>query len=103
MKQNLGDWATYVIDGNHDYGELLNSMDFRDGRRDSIIDHQVETWKQWFTEESLAEFSKNGFYTQRFKTSDGHVHDNVRVIAINTEACYYLNLYLLAEMSDPGD
>ena len=51
----------------------------------------------------MAEFLQNGFYSQRFKTSDGRVHDNVRVLAINTEACYYYNLFLLAEMSDPGD
>ena len=103
MKENLGDWSTYVIDGNHDYGVLLNSMDFREGRRDPIIDHQGVTWKQWFTDESMAEFLQNGFYSQPFKTTDGRVHDNVRVLAINTEACYYYNLFLLAEMSDPGD
>ena len=103
MKDNLGDWSTYVIDGNHDYGVLLNSMDFREGRRDPIIDHQGVTWKQWFTDESMAEFLQNGFYSQPFKTTDGRVHDNVRVLAINTEACYYYNLFLLAEMSDPGD
>lgn len=51
----------------------------------------------------MVEFTRNGFYSQRFQTSDGTVHDKVRVIAINTEACYYYNLYLLAEMSDPGD
>ena len=56
MKENLNDWATYVIDGNHDYGVLLNSMDFREGQRDPIIDHQGITWKQWFTDESMAEF-----------------------------------------------
>ena len=39
MQENLNDWATYVIDGNHDFGELLNSMDFREGNRDGIIDH----------------------------------------------------------------
>lgn len=38
MEEEL-DFATYVIDGNHDYGELINSMDFRDGKRDPIIDH----------------------------------------------------------------
>lgn len=103
MKENLGDWATYVQDGNHDFGNLINSMDFREGQRDPIIDHQTLTWKQWFTEESLKEFNKNGFYSQKFKTSDGRELDNVRVIAINTEACYYFNLFLLAEMQDPGD
>ena len=39
MKSELPNWATYMIDGNHDYGELINSMDFRDGKRDPIIDH----------------------------------------------------------------
>lgn len=103
MKEQLGDWATYVIDGNHDFGELLNSMDFREGRRDSIIDHQAITWSQWFTEESKAEFLRNGFYSQEFVTSGGRKHDKVRVVALNTEACYYYNLYLMAEMGDPGN
>ena len=31
------------------------------------------------------------------------MHDNVRVVAINTEACYYYNLFLMAQMSDPGN
>ena len=103
MKSELNDWATYVIDGNHDFGELLNSMDFREGKRDPIIDHQAITWRQWFTEESMEEFVRNGFYTQQFVTSDGRVIDNVRIVAVNTEACYYYNLYLLTEMSDPGN
>ena len=51
----------------------------------------------------MKEFSKNGFYSQRLKTTDGRVHDKVRVVAINTEACYYYNLFLLTEMSDPGN
>lgn len=39
LLSELPDWATYMIDGNHDFGELINSMDFRDGNRDPIIDH----------------------------------------------------------------
>mmetsp|Transcript_20902 Transcript_20902/g.25686 ORF Transcript_20902/g.25686 Transcript_20902/m.25686 type:complete len:105 (-) Transcript_20902:893-1207(-) len=62
MKSQLGDWATYVIDGNHDFGELLNSMDFTEGVIDPVIEHQTKTWRQWFTDESLAEFMENGFY-----------------------------------------
>ena len=39
MKEQLGDYATYVIDGNHDFGEVVNSMDFREGKRDPVIEH----------------------------------------------------------------
>lgn len=39
MKENLSDYSTYVIDGNHDFGEVLNSMDFREGKRDPVIEH----------------------------------------------------------------
>ena len=39
MTENLNSWSTYVQDGNHDFGVLINSQDFRDGHRDPIIDH----------------------------------------------------------------
>ena len=39
MNENLSEWSTVVIDGNHDYGDLINSMDFREGARDPILDH----------------------------------------------------------------
>lgn len=51
----------------------------------------------------MEEFLQNGFYTQQFVTSDGRALDKVRVVAINTEACYTYNLYLLTEINDPGD
>jgi len=35
-------------------------------------------------------------------TSDGKTHDNVKVIAINTEACYNANFYLFDTRDDPG-
>jgi hypothetical protein len=45
----------------------------------------------------------NGFYSQKLKTSDGTVYDKVRVIAVNTEACYNANFFLMKLRDDPGD
>jgi len=46
MKESFDSQSIYLIDGNHDYGNLINSMDFReDGNRDPIMDHQAITWK----------------------------------------------------------
>ena len=28
MNEHLSEWATYPIDGNHDFGEMLHSTDF---------------------------------------------------------------------------
>lgn len=44
-----------------------------------------------------------GFYTTKFATTDGTKYDNVNVIAINTEACYNANYYLISNREDPGD
>ena len=54
------------------------------------------TWRQWFDEESIKEFQEYGYYQQKFRTSDGRVHDKVRVIGLNTQACYTMNVYLWA-------
>ena len=35
--------------------------------------------------------------------SDGTVYDKVRVIAINTNACYNFNYFLIKQRNDPGD
>ena len=45
----------------------------------------------------------NGFYSQKLKTTDGTEYDKVRVIAVNTEACYNANFFLMKLRDDPGD
>lgn len=51
---------------------------------------------------AIEKFKVNGFYTETFKTADGTLYENTKIIAINTEACYNLNFYLLADRNDPG-
>jgi len=99
LLKNLSNWRTFVLEGNHDFGEVINSQNFE--VTDPMIPFLAEQWKQWLSEEALEEFKVNGFYTQKFATND-KVYDNVNVIAVNTEATYNANYYLIGQRSDPG-
>lgn len=100
MQQNLP-WSTYPLEGNHDFGVTINSQDFT--ITDPMITYNLELWKVWLTEDAQKQFAVNGFYSQKLKTSDGTVYDKVRVIAVNTEACYNANFFLMKLRDDPGD
>ena len=82
MDKNLSKWSTYVIDGNHDFGEVLNSQDFT--RPDSTLEYQSETWKHFFSSEAMEDFAKYGYYQMNLKTSKGKTYENVRIIGLNT-------------------
>lgn len=93
MQKNLNQWRTFPLEGNHDFGAVINSQDFNS--TDPIIPFLANYWKVWLDEAALQEFLVNGFYTQKFSTTDGTVYDKVNVIAVNTEACYNANFYLM--------
>lgn len=101
MSENLSEWRTYPLEGNHDFGTVINSQNF--DVTDPILPFLANYWQKWLGEESLADFEKMGFYTAKFSTTDGTKYDNVNVIAINTEACYNANYYLMSNREDPGD
>lgn len=61
---------------------------------DPIIPYLAEQWSEWLSPSALEEFKVNGFYTQKFATND-KVYENVNVIAVNTEAAYTANFYLV--------
>ncbi len=60
MQANLN-WATYPIEGNHDFGETINSQDFT--ATDSMITYNLNLWKVWLTEDAQKQFAVNGFYS----------------------------------------
>lgn len=60
-------------------------------------------WKGFFTPESLEQFTKYGYYDEPLKLSNGKVYEKVRVIGLNTQACYYWNYYLISQRNDPGN
>ena len=76
------DLATYVLEGNHDFGEVMNTQDF--SKTDPIFPFLHNHWKRWLTEEAQVTFAENGFYHQVLKTKTGKVIENVEVIMLNT-------------------
>lgn len=101
MQENLNSWSTYPLEGNHDFGVVINSQDFL-GPTDPIIPVLANYWKAFLSEEAIAEFSINGYYSDVLRTSNGTVYPHVRVIAVNTEACYNSNYFNMGNRNDPG-
>jgi len=61
-----------------------------------------DEWKDNLSEEALEELSVNGFYIDKFATKT-KVYDKVNVIAVNTQATYNANYYLIGQRYDPGN
>lgn len=100
VESELAGYPVFPIDGNHDFGEIFNSQSFK--QTDPMIAYFAASWKDWFDEEAHASFSKHGYYIAPFKTRDGNESDRVKVIGLNTQACYTMNFYLMSERNDPG-
>jgi sphingomyelin phosphodiesterase len=101
---NLTNYVLYPLEGNHDFVEP-NSQDFT--KQDPMIAYNLQLWDRYFDEEAKTVYAKHGYYSQRLRTKnpDGTMKDvdGVNVIAVNTEACYNMNFYLLSQRNDPGD
>lgn len=50
MNANLSDWSTYVIEGNHDFGLVMNSQDF--STTDPMITYNLNLWRKYLTSEA---------------------------------------------------
>ena len=101
MEKNLNQWRTYPLEGNHDFGMVPNSQDFE--TTDPILPFLGKYFKKYLDEEALTQFEKTGFYTTKFSTTDGTKYEKVNLIAINTQACYNANFFLISNRQDPGD
>ena len=100
MKEHLGQYALFPIEGNHDF-EVSNSQDF--SKPDPMIKFDIEHWRQWLTPEAIEIFKEQGYYSEYFKLTDGTKFDKVRIIALNTQPCYKWNFYLFETHKDGGD
>lgn len=56
----------------------------------------AEMWKSWLQPQALLSLVNNGYYSQYYADT------NVRVIAINTQACDMLNFNLIKNITDPS-
>ena len=72
-----------------------------------MIAFTLKLWDRYFDEDTKATYAKHGYYSQRLRTKDanGTLRDveGVNIVAVNTEACYTMNFYLMSERNDPGD
>jgi hypothetical protein len=50
MQTNLNAWSTYPLEGNHDFGQTINSQDFT--VTDPMITYNLDLWKIWLTEDA---------------------------------------------------
>jgi hypothetical protein len=51
MQKNLNQWRTFPLEGNHDFGAVINSQDFNS--TDPIIPFLANYWKVWLDEAAL--------------------------------------------------
>ncbi|XP_003738497.1 sphingomyelin phosphodiesterase [Galendromus occidentalis] len=58
-----------------------------------LYDFLWESWKQWLPAEAEENFRKHGYYTARPRKG-------LKVISLNTNYCYYFNLWLLLDSRD---
>jgi hypothetical protein len=54
------------------------------------------------SDQAIIEFKQNGFYSDYLRLSDGTLMNKVKVVAVNMQANYMLNLYLITNRNDPG-
>ena len=82
-----------------------NSQDFT--KQDPMIAYNLKLWDQYFDDQAKVMYAKHGYYSQRLRVKDanGTLQDveGMNVVAVNTEACYNMNFYLMSQRDDPGD
>lgn len=60
-----------------------------------LYESLADIWQAWLADEQLVTVRRGGFYAKT-------VSPALKVISLNTNMCYYLNLWLLADSRDPA-
>mmetsp|Transcript_18177 Transcript_18177/g.15848 ORF Transcript_18177/g.15848 Transcript_18177/m.15848 type:complete len:184 (+) Transcript_18177:895-1446(+) len=71
----------------------------------NVVDNQTQwmtqplsdAWQTWLSAEAYAEFRANGYYAEYNQDK------NLKMIALNTQACDFFNFYLLQDPEDPQE
>jgi sphingomyelin phosphodiesterase len=67
------------------------------GHEGWLTDWLAEEWGKFLPADALKTIAATGAY------STLHKGTNLRIVVVNTIACYTDNLYLLSNITDPGD
>lgn len=98
--------VVFPIHGNHEF-DPMNTEDFN-VKEDPVIKLVADSWSHWLTPKVKEQYLKNTYYdydavthpdtTAEFKRK----MDKTRIIAINSQNCYFYNFYLIGQRNDPG-
>jgi sphingomyelin phosphodiesterase len=95
----------FPIHGNHEF-DPMNTEDFYLDV-DPVIDFVSDAWAHWLTPEVLKEYKKKTFFSYDATTHPDITEDfkkkmeKTRIIALNTNNCYFYNFYLIGQFNDP--
>lgn len=82
--------------GNHE-PYPVNVYDYMSDREKPLLEGFSKVWEKWIGAEAAKFHAKNGFYSTVIPKM------NLKVIAMNSQACNGENWYLLREPTDPGN
>ena len=86
----------FPIDGNHE-AYPVNNFDFSSNREDSLKTAFSQAWKNWIGPKAAEEVKRNLFYSSYYEKY------NLKIIALETNACQDGNYFLLENPTDPGN
>jgi hypothetical protein len=78
-------------------------MTFDHPSKTATLDGITKIWEKFLTPESVENFVKFGFYSEYLTMPDGTISNNTKILALNTNACYKFNTYLMRTLNDPGN
>lgn len=106
FKYHCPNTVMFPIQGNHEYAPM-NTQDFY--REHSPVAEIIgEEWKEWLTDSVKAEYDAKTYFSYNATTHPLANPDfnrkmaKTRVIAMNTQNCYFFNFYLIGQFNDPG-
>eukprot|EP00345_Euplotes_harpa_P014290 CAMPEP_0168352526 /NCGR_PEP_ID=MMETSP0213-20121227/22640_1 /TAXON_ID=151035 /ORGANISM="Euplotes harpa, Strain FSP1.4" /LENGTH=520 /DNA_ID=CAMNT_0008363827 /DNA_START=173 /DNA_END=1731 /DNA_ORIENTATION=+ len=99
--------VVFPIQGNHEFNPM-NIQDF-DKKGDPVIELISNSWRNWLTPEVKEEYSSKTYYSYLARTHPAasvdfeRKIDKTRIIALNTQNCYFFNFENIKQHSDPGN
>lgn len=83
--------------GNHE-SFPCNVYDYEGDREKELKTEFANAWEYWIGPEAAEEFKQNGFYSTVINPNG---EQQVRLLAVNTQAANPMNFYLIKNPTDP--
>lgn len=106
IENHSPDSVIFPIHGNHEFNPM-NVQDFNK-KIDPVIEYVSEAWSKWLTPEVKEEYLKKTYYSYDAVTHPDTTPEfkrkmtGTRIIAMNTQNCYFFNFQLVGQTNDPG-